>query len=162
MRLEAEFKLTIAGRGHAEAAAHQQLHEHQLQAHVHFAGWLQGGELEACLAASDVLVLPSWAEGLPNAMIEAMAAGLAVVASAVGNVPHVVGDGREALLVPPRNVPALTDALRRVLRDPALRLALQRAGYELARTRFAVEPAMQRLAEIVLASMRSQGLPGAR
>jgi len=126
---------------------------------VHFAGWLEGDELEGLLARSDVLVLPSWAEGLPNAMIESMAAGLAVVASAVGNIPHVVADGREAILVPPRDVTALTAALGRVISDPALLYRLARAGHELAASRFAVEPAMQQLADIVLAAVdpRSTG-----
>lgn len=152
----APFTLTIAGRGHAEAQARQLVQELGLGERVHFAGWLQGADLEERLVRSDVVVLPSWAEGLPNAMIESMAAGLAVVASAVGNIPDVVADGVEALLVPPRDVPALAAALRRVLQEPALRASLQRGGHALAGTRFAVEPAMERLAAIVSSTLTAR------
>jgi glycosyltransferase involved in cell wall biosynthesis len=149
---QAAFTLTLVGRGRAEPEARRFVSEHGLQSRVRFAGWLQGADLEAQLAGHDVLVLPSWEEGLPNAMIEAMAAGLAVVASAVGNIPDVVADEREALLVPARDPQALSAALLRVLTDAPLRDRLQRAGHVLAAAQFAVEPAMRRLAAIILAN----------
>jgi glycosyltransferase involved in cell wall biosynthesis len=92
-------------------------------------------------ANADIFVLPSWAEGLPNAMIEAMAAGLACVVSAVGNVPDVVTDEREALLVPPREIAALAMALERLLVDRPLRDRLASAAHEFAAARFGVERA---------------------
>lgn len=147
---ETAFSLTIAGKGHAEAPARERVTASGLAERVHFAGWIEGVELQQALAAHDVLVLPSWAEGLPNAMIESMAAGLAVVVTAVGNIPDVVVDGEHALLVPPRNVAALRAALLRVLGDPALHRRLQSGGHGLAASGFSVEPAMDKLAAAVL------------
>src|SRR6185503_4308052 len=81
------FVLRIAGQGNASELALSLVKSRGLASIVRFDGWLTGSAVEEALMESDVLVLPSWAEGLPNAMIEAMAAKLAVVVSAVGNVP---------------------------------------------------------------------------
>ena len=79
-------------------------------------------DVQPVLAAADVLALPSWTEGLPMAVLEAMAAGVPVVASAVGSLPQVLGEGA-GLLVPPGDVDALRAALAR-LAEPGLRASL--------------------------------------
>lgn len=88
----------------------------------------------ALLAGSDVAVLPSGPEGFGLVAVEAMAVGTPVVAYAAGALPDVVGDA--GVLVPPGNVAALADALRRVLDDEALRERLVAAGHKRARTLF--------------------------
>jgi glycosyltransferase involved in cell wall biosynthesis len=70
------------------------------------------------LAACDALVLPSWAEGTPNVIIEALASGRRVVATAVGGVSDIVNQAELGILVEPRNPDALAHALRRVLTEP--------------------------------------------
>jgi glycosyltransferase involved in cell wall biosynthesis len=70
------------------------------------------------LAACDALVLPSWAEGTPNVIIEALASGRRVVATAVGGVSDIVNQPELGILVEPRNPDALAHALRRVLTEP--------------------------------------------
>lgn len=85
------------------------------------------------LAAADAFVLPSLAEGLPLAVIEALAAGLPVVATRVGGVPEVVCHGENGLLVPPADAAALQDALLRVLElDDATRLRWQQHARQTA------------------------------
>lgn len=147
------FEIDFIGNGRAMMQACAFVAQHGLGDKVKFHGWLQGGARDDALARADVFVLPSWSEGLPNAMIEAMAARLAVVVTAVGNVPDVVKAEREVLLVPPRDVQALTEALQRVIGDPALRCRLGEAAFELARREFGVERAVGRILAAVQASV---------
>jgi glycosyltransferase involved in cell wall biosynthesis len=88
------------------------------------------------LATLDVLVLPSEAEGFGLVLIEAMAAGVPVVATDVPGIRDVVADGVNGLLVPPNIVPALADAIRQVLSDEELRTRLVRGGLEAVDQRF--------------------------
>ena len=86
--------------------------------------WLDPEQRDDLLAASDVLVLPSHNEGVPMAILEAMAHGLPVIATPVGGIPDVVQDGREGLLVEVADQVALTTALDRMVADPGLRTLL--------------------------------------
>src|SRR5205085_7244813 len=85
-------------------------------------------DLDACLAAADVAVLPSLQEGLGVAALEAMAAARPVVASRVGGLGEAVVHGETGLLVPPADPGALAAALARLIGDPALRVRLGAAG----------------------------------
>jgi glycosyltransferase involved in cell wall biosynthesis len=104
---------------------------------VRFAGWRT--DAARCLGAADVFALPSLREGLPLAMLEAMAAGLPVVASRVGGVPGALAEGACGLLVPPGDAGALAEALARLLGDPALCRRLGEAGAARVRERHGAE-----------------------
>jgi len=82
----------------------------------------------AALDKSQIFVMPSRSEGMPVALLEAMAHGLAIVATRVGGIPEVVDHGVDALLVEPRDSAALALALRELLADPELRNRLGRAA----------------------------------
>jgi glycosyltransferase involved in cell wall biosynthesis len=84
---------------------------------VHFLGPRQ--DVPDLLNAMDIFVLPSYSEGVSLALLEAMAAGKPVIATAVGGTPEVVTDGVTGLLIPPRDAGALAGALERLLADPA-------------------------------------------
>jgi glycosyltransferase involved in cell wall biosynthesis len=91
------------------------------------------------LAELDVVALPSWTEGLPLVVLEAMARRRPVVATPVGGTPEVVVDGETGLLVPPRDPDALAGALRRLLDDAELRRRMGDAGYARVRDRFSAD-----------------------
>lgn len=88
------------------------------------------------MAASDIFSQPTLYEGMPVAVLEAMALGLPVVASAVEGVTELVEDERSGLLVPPRDVPALEQALQRLIEDEDLRAGLGARGREIVRERY--------------------------
>jgi glycosyltransferase involved in cell wall biosynthesis len=96
----------------------------------------------------DVPVLCSRSEGLPNTVLEAMAAGRAVVATRVGAVPDAVADGVTGMLVPPADPPALAAAVGALLRDPARRRRMGAAARRRARARYAPEAALSALAAL--------------
>jgi len=150
---QSDFTLDVVGAGHALAEARQWILEHGLAGRITCHGWLHGPEKLQRLAQADVLALPSWAEGLPNAMIEAMACKLACVVTSVGNIPATIGSSGAALLVPPKDVAALARALQRVVDDVALRHGLADAGHALAEREFGVERAVDRLLSIAHESL---------
>ena len=92
----------------------------------------------AIVAASAFLVHPSHQEGFSNAILEAMAAGKAVVATRVGGIPEAVEDGRTGLLVPPRDPAALAGAVLSLLRDPDGARAMGEAGRRRAEEEFSI------------------------
>lgn len=96
-------------------------------------------DVPACLAALDIFVFPSLNEGMGRALLEAMAAGLPVVATAVGGIPDIVVDGESGVLVPPKNAVALADAVRGMLRDPGRRRAYGEAAKKRVDARFDIE-----------------------
>lgn len=85
-------------------------------------------EMPAAYAGADILCLPSWWEAMPLSVLEAMAAGLPVVATDVGDVARAVVDGRTGYVVPPRNPEKLAAALQSLIEDPDLRARMGAAG----------------------------------
>jgi glycosyltransferase involved in cell wall biosynthesis len=149
---ERPFSTQIVGDGPERAAVEAEVGAHGLEGRVELLG--DRRDVPRLLADSDVFVLSSRSEGAPLSVLEAMAAGLPVVASAVGGVPEQVADGATGLLVPPGDPAALASALERLLADPELRRRLGTAGRERVRERFdlaAVRRAHVDLYERVLA-----------
>jgi glycosyltransferase involved in cell wall biosynthesis len=119
-----------------------------LQDRIELPGWIDAGMAQDYLANADILVLPSHNEGLPIAILEAMAAGLAIVTTPVGAVPDAIRDGQTGLLVPPGDVDALAAALRRLITDPPLRSQLGRRARERFQADFSIRAHIERLAAI--------------
>jgi glycosyltransferase involved in cell wall biosynthesis len=116
-------------------------------------------DARALIGRFDVLVVPSLTEGTPLIVLEAMAAGVPVIASAVGGIPDQVRHGGEGLLVPPDDTDALVDALLELLRDPDRARLLGEAGRSRANSEFS-HAAMVRKIEVVYEA--ALGLPPAQ
>lgn len=130
-----EAAFAVAGEGPGRAALEAEAAALGVADRVRFLGHRE--DAPALLAACDLFALPSLYEGLPLSVLEAMAAGKAVVATAIPGVDEAVADGTTGLLVPPADPEALAEAVRALLADPARRLRLGAAGAERARTHFA-------------------------
>jgi len=97
------------------------------------------GDLDQFMPCFDALALPSFTEGLPNVVLEAFAAGVPVVATAVGGTPEVIEDGLSGYLVPPGKPALLSQRIRQVLSDDAARKAMGEQGRQRVRDEFTFE-----------------------
>ena len=116
--------ITLVGDGPDAPALRAFAESSGLAASVHFTGSLTHDETRARLAEADVFVLPSFAEGIPVALMEAMATQLAVVSTYVAGIPELITHNADGLLVPCGSVTALADALELLLVDSQLRARL--------------------------------------
>jgi glycosyltransferase involved in cell wall biosynthesis len=138
-RLKQEFpglEVQIAGTGPELKELQAEVSRLGLEGRVRFLGWIE--EVNSALRSWDVFVMPSLEEGFPIAALNAMAAGLPVVATTVGGIPELIVDGTSGLLVEPGDVEQLVAALGTLLRDRELRVRLGRAGFERVREHFSV------------------------
>ena len=134
--LATPWRLIIAGgRGGPEHQSLEQLiRNEQLDRRVHIE--TNRNDIADLLALADIFVMPSLWEGLPMALLEAMLASKAIVASATSGIPEAIVDGRDGLLVAPGSVPELAGALHSLLTDDARRNALALAAGARARREF--------------------------
>jgi len=126
-----DARLVVAGDG-AIDQARRLAAELGIAPLVNFTGWIEGADLAVEYARAAVFCLPSHCENLPMAVLQAMAAGVPVVATPVGGVPELIEPETTGVLVPPGNIDALSDALARVLGDAGLRRRLAGATRERA------------------------------
>lgn len=103
---------------------------------VEVPGWVSGDAQNALWNRTDIYTLPSYNEGLPGSVLEAMSAGLACVSTPVGGIPEAVIDGDTGYLVEAGDVAGLEKALSRLVADEELRLRMGNAGYNLLQTKF--------------------------
>jgi len=155
MRGEARF--AVVGEG----PARPWLEERLAGTGTVFTGFLAGDELGAAYAAADAFAFPSDSETLGFAALEAMAAGVPVVAARAGGIPHVVADGRTGLLVAPGSGAALADGLRRLLADPELRARMAAEGRREAE-RWSWRASSEALVAAYRKAIRLRGLEAAR
>jgi glycosyltransferase involved in cell wall biosynthesis len=145
MRADPSWRATIAGDGHVDAARRKAA-ELSLTDRVDIPGWVGPDKVADLIAGADIMVLPSFHENLPISIIEAMAAGLAVVATPVGAVEDIITDQVNGLLVPPGDIDALTVALRLLVADRSLRGRLGNAAREFHREQLDMELYLDTLA----------------
>jgi glycosyltransferase involved in cell wall biosynthesis len=126
----------FVGDGELRVELERQVRGAGLDRVITFTG--QRNDIPRLLAATDVLVVPSRWEGLPIVLLEGMAMGCAVVATAVGGIPGVITHGRDGVLVSPGDVAELAAALKRLVGDDSLRVRLGRAAQETVRSRYSV------------------------
>jgi glycosyltransferase involved in cell wall biosynthesis len=119
-------------------------------------------DVASLLAAADVFVLPSRSEAFPNGVLEAMAAGLPVVASAVGGLLDLIQDGRTGLLVAPGDPEALAAALRSLIDAPERAAAIGRAARADVQQRYSFDRMVSSFEQLYLSGLRTSVSPGAR
>jgi L-malate glycosyltransferase len=129
-----QLELLVVGNGSRAGDLRARAAERGVASRVRFVGHRE--DVPAILSESDVFVLPSRSEAFPNSVMEAMAAGLPVIATAVGGVPELVQHEVSGILIPPDDRAALARSLRALIADPARAASLGRAARDTITSRF--------------------------
>jgi len=132
-----DVAIALAGDGPLRDELEKAARDLGIDDRVHFLGNVK--QIDVFYSALDVFVLNSHSEGMSNTVLEAMASGLPVVATAVGSNPELVVEGRTGLLVPPGDVASLADGLARLARLPGLRQAMGAAGRRRAESQYSID-----------------------
>lgn len=150
------WRLDVVGDGPLRWACQGLAAKLGLTPRLHFHGWVRPEQVREIMCQSDVLVLPSLAEGLPLVGVQALGAGLAIVGSQVGGITDVVQSGRNGYLVPVNDRQAWTQALRAVM-DPGMVAGMKRQSRRLAHA-FDLQEISGRL-EVLLAQSAATAQP---
>jgi len=143
-------RFTIAGEGPLEAGLRDLSSSLGISDSVSFTGFLPQPSLQQVFSSAQIFLHPSETvagdvEGIPNSLLEAMASGLAAVATRHGGIPEVIDDGTTGLLCPERDSGAVAEALLRLAREPELCRSIAQAGSESVRQQFSAD---HRIADI--------------
>jgi glycosyltransferase involved in cell wall biosynthesis len=132
-----DARFIILGEGELREHLEKQVREHHLEKHVLLPGFRT--DVLGCIKGFDLFAMSSVTEGLGTSLLDAMACARPIVATQAGGIPEIVTDGVNGLLAPPRDAPALAQAIVRALKDPDLRHRMGKAGFDRVRARFTVE-----------------------
>jgi L-malate glycosyltransferase len=151
-----QTRFVLVGDGAMRAVFEQQVCEMGLERNIAFLG--RRNDVPEILASSDIAVLPSKAEGLPNAVLEYLAAGLPTIASDVGGNAEVLQNEETGLLIAPDNVDALAEALLKLLRNPGLAKQLGTNGRDFVSQHFSFERLIDRVDEMYTELLAARGV----
>ena len=157
-----DARLVMIGDGPERPALESQARERGVGAAVTFTGTQTQDQVAAHLAAADLLALPSFAEGVPVVLMEAMAAGLPVVSTRIAGIGELVEDGVSGWLVPPGDLDSLVGRLDQLLSDPDLRNRMGQAGRARVRADYAIGTEAAWLADLFRGSLSGNLPPSLR
>ena len=148
-----DLTLTVVGDGPERNDFEQRAKSLGIEANVDFVGYQSQAEVRERLSNADVFVLPSFAEGVPVVLMEAMAAGVPVVTTRIAGVAELVDDGQSGRLVPPGDQHALADAIDDLLTDPDKRTRFGHAGHQKVDAEFNIAKESAWLRRIMTAAL---------
>jgi glycosyltransferase involved in cell wall biosynthesis len=144
------IQLTIAGDGKETQAIREKARAYGIEKSVAIAGWVSGEKKKQLLHQADIFVLPSYYEGSPNALKEAMASGIPSIATSVGAIPEIIQDGVNGFLYEAGNVEQLSGCIIKLVDDDSLRQSFSGKGRETIQQNHNLENAVMQLKKILL------------
>jgi teichuronic acid biosynthesis glycosyltransferase TuaC len=131
-----DLYLIMVGKGAEQKKIRNIIESASLENRIILTGKVPHNEISSWLNAADLFVLPTYYEGLPNALLEAMSCGLPVIATRVGGIPEVIEDGRNGVLIEKQNTNALSRAIEYLINDGILAENMGIVGRQLLNDRF--------------------------
>jgi glycosyltransferase involved in cell wall biosynthesis len=142
-------RLTLVGDGKIRKFVEEFTIKNRLNGVIQIQGWLSSKEIEKYLKRSNIFILPSWKEGMPNALIEALAAALPVITTSVGVINDYLVNNSSAIIIEPKEVNKITKSLEKLINDHNLRKKLSKNGFLVAKTSFSTETSLKKLSKII-------------
>lgn len=142
-------RLTLVGDGKIRKYVENFIIKNRLNEIIKIKGWLSSKQIEKQLRKSNIFILPSWKEGMPNALIEALAAGLPVITTSVGVICDYLVNDSSAIIIKPKKVNNITKSLEKLINDYNLRRKLSKKGFLVAKTNFSTETSLKKLSKII-------------
>lgn len=137
-KYEGKVELHVGGNGELDMFQ-KLIIEKQLSDLVKFEGWVDGDKKTQLLNQTDLFILPSYFEGLPISILEAMSYGKPIVSTEIGGIPEIVHNGENGILFTPGDKKALADAIDRLLENSALRISMGKKSLELVKPYYSSE-----------------------
>ncbi len=147
----AHFEVSVAGGGDIRHYI-EMVEKLRLTDLITFSGWVDQASVAKLLAEADVMVLPSYDEGLPLVILEALANGVAVICTPVGEIPHVLTDQVNVVFVTPGDVGGISAALHEVMANDELQSRLESNGRKVYEEKFSLEKFSRKVAAIHIAT----------
>jgi len=147
--------LRIVGDGGDRIGLEQQVAALELSDNVTFEGPIPQDRMHEYYATSDLFVLPSFAEGVPVVLMEAMAMGVPVVSTTVAGIPELIRHERDGLLVAPSDVAGLTEAIERLISDPGLRARFSASARDVVVSRYNLQTNVAQLDDVFRRRVRA-------
>ena len=141
------FHISFAGEGSSRKYILDFIKKNNLQDFISLIGWVDEKEKCNLLKESNIFLLPSWNEGFPNSLVEAMSSGLACVVTNVGMIPDFVKDKEHCLLIRPKNVDEIVFSLEKLFKNEILRQKIAESGYFYSNLNFTVDNGLELLSE---------------
>ena len=151
---QVEVELTLAGDGEMRTEIESLIIKYQLEDKIKITGWISSDEVKAHILASQVLILPSFAEGLPVVIMEAMSLRRPVISTYIAGIPELVQDGENGWLCVAGDITALTNTMREALSTPVVRLQeMGDAAFARVTARHHIDSEAAKLAEFMKSSV---------
>jgi glycosyltransferase involved in cell wall biosynthesis len=143
-----DFTLRFVGDGPDRKSLEAFTHDNQLSNHIQFLGKINHDQVQVLQREADIFVIPSFAEGIPIVLMEAMASGTPCVTTHITGIPELFTNKHDGLLVRPGNPVMLADALESLINDETLRLSIANNALETVKEKWCIHKSNQRLAQL--------------
>ena len=141
--------MTFIGDGSIRNQVNNFIKNNNLEDKILMLGWMGHDKLKNYLKSSDIFILPSWKEGMPNALIEALACGLPSIVSPVGVIPDYLTNLENCIFVSPRDSDSLEKSILLLINDFELRKKISKNGNLLAKNVFLTDNSLSKLSSII-------------